>query len=126
MSARIINKSENARLVMQAIWDKNPCYLGDIINALKFTPWNKTTISTMVNRLVWKNLIMVKKLTNTLFLYTPLISEKEAMEIYTRAFIERVFKCDAAKLIEMLAEDNEFTKKEKADIKGSFAGKDLG
>ncbi|MHB1484470.1 MAG: BlaI/MecI/CopY family transcriptional regulator [Saccharofermentanales bacterium] len=112
--------SDSEWLVMQAIWDKNPCYLGDIINALKFTPWNKTTISTMVNRLVWKKLIMVKKLTNTLFLYAPLISEKEAVEIYTKAFVDRVYKCDAAKLVELLAEDNEFTKKERADIKKSF------
>ncbi|MHB1484471.1 MAG: BlaI/MecI/CopY family transcriptional regulator [Saccharofermentanales bacterium] len=112
--------SDSEWLVMQAVWDNTPCYMCDIIRSLRFTPWSRTTISTMVNRMVVKKCIEATKLKSTLCVYTPLISEKEAMEIYTRAFIERVFKCDAAKLVEMLAEDNEFTKKEKADIRKSF------
>ena len=103
--------------IMHVIWDNDPCYFRVLIKALKDTQWSRTTISTMLKRLLEKKVIKTHRVGERLLLYIPLVTEKEAIEEHTRSFVERVYKSNAGKLVEFVAGNNEFTKKEKADIR---------
>lgn len=113
----VISNSE--WLVLQAIWDNKTCYMGDIVSALSYTPWSRTTIQTMVGRLIAKKVIETNH-TGYAFLYYPLISEKEAIEMYTKAFIERVFKGSSFDCISAVASGDYLTPEEKKELKKVF------
>ena len=73
----------------------------------------------MVTRLVAKNAIGTNH-TGYAFLYYPNISEKDAIDIYTKSFINRVFKGSAADLINAIASGDYLTEKEKKELKKLF------
>jgi BlaI family transcriptional regulator, penicillinase repressor len=114
--SREIQISESEWLIMHVLWEKSPLYMGDIVKALAYTPWSRTTIQTMVSRLVTKNVVGTNK-TGYAFLYYPLFTAEESLDVYTKFFVERVYKNDAAKLIENLLNGKYLTATEKKELK---------
>ena len=108
--------SDSEWLIMQVMWDKSPLYMGDIVKALDYTPWARTTIQTMVARLVTKNAIGTNRI-GYAFLYYPLISKEDAVKMYTKSFIERVYSGDASTLVTAIASGDYLTPQEKKVVK---------
>jgi BlaI family penicillinase repressor len=114
-----IRISESEWLIMHVLWEKSPLYMGDIVKALASTPWSRTTIQTMVNRLIAKNVIGTNR-TGYAFLYYPLFKEDESLKVYTRSFVERTYKMDAAGLVKELVSGDYLTSDEKKSLKKLF------
>ncbi len=108
-----IKISDSEWLIMKAIWEKSPAYMGDIVTALSYTPWRRTTIQTMVARLVSKKAIGTDH-KDPAFLYYSLISKEDADKMYTKSFVDRVYNGDAVDLVTALVQDGYLTS---ADIK---------
>jgi len=93
--------------------------MGDIVSALSYTPWRRTTIQTMVARLVTKNVIATNR-TGYAFLYYPLISREDAVNMYTKSFVERVYCGNAADLVTKIAESDMLKPDDKKKLKKLF------
>lgn len=111
--------SDSEWLIMQVIWNKSPLYMGDIVSALSYTPWRRTTIQTMVARLVTKNVIATNR-TGYAFLYYPIISKEAAVSMYTKSFVDRVYNGNAAGLVTMIAESDMLKPEDKKKLKKLF------
>lgn len=112
--------SESEWLVMHVIWDRpQPIYMGDIVKALSSTPWSRTTIQTMVARLLSKQVIGANK-TRYAFQYYPLVSKEEAQKSFTETFVRRVFDGDAAAVVKIIADGDYLTPEEKKSLKKSL------
>lgn len=111
--------SDSEWLIIQPLWEKSPLYMGDIVRALAYTPWNRTTIQTMVARLIAKGVISTNR-AGYAFLYYPAITEEEAVQMYTKSFIDRVYRGNAAALVTAIAEGDSLSPKEKKELKKLF------
>jgi len=111
-----IKISDAEWLIMQAVWDKSPLYMGDIVKALSHTPWARATIQTMVARLISKNVIGTNR-NGYAFLYYPVVTKEDAVKMYTKSFIDRVYNGDISELVNELASDDYLTTEEKKAIK---------
>ncbi|MHB8963271.1 MAG: BlaI/MecI/CopY family transcriptional regulator [Saccharofermentanales bacterium] len=98
--------SESEWLVMHVIWNKQqPMYMGDIVKALSNTPWSRTTIQTMVSRLVLKKVVGTNR-TGYAFLYYPLVNREQALKSFTDTFVRRVYNGNAYQLVsELISKD---------------------
>ena len=98
--------SESEWLVMHVIWNKQqPMYMGEIVKALSNTPWSRTTIQTMVSRLVLKKVVGTNR-TGYAFLYYPLVNREQALKSFTDTFVRRVYNGNAAQLVsELISKD---------------------
>lgn len=81
--------SDSEWIILHAVWDKSPAYMRDIVKALEFSPWRRSTIQTMVARLVKKNVLGTNHSGNA-FLYFPTIPKEEVVKMYTKSFIDHV------------------------------------
>ena len=98
--------------IMNAVWNKPPMHMGDITKALSHTPWKRSTIQTMVARLVSKNFIGTNH-SGSAFLYYPVVVKEDIVKIYTKAFIDRVYNGKASNLVAELASGDYLTTEEK-------------
>ncbi len=108
--------SDSEWLILQVIWSKSPITMGDIVKALDYTPWARTTIQTMVARLVSKKILSTNA-AGYAFLYSPLISKEDAVKMYTKSFIYQVYSGDASALVAAIASGNYLTPQEKKVVK---------
>lgn len=112
--------SESEWLVMHVIWDRpQPVYMGDIVKALSNTPWSRTTIQTMVARLLAKQVVGANK-TRYAFQYYPIVSKEDAQKSFTESFIRRVYNGDTSLLIKEIASGDYLTAEEKKVLKKSL------
>lgn len=94
--------SDSEWFILQAVWEKSPLFMGDIVKALSDTPWARTTIQTMVARLVSKKVLATSSAGHA-FLYYPIVTKEDAVKMYTQSFIDRVYSGDALKLVSEIA-----------------------
>ncbi len=109
--------SESEWLVMHAIWNRQqPMYMGEIVKALSNTPWSRTTIQTMVSRLVLKKVVGTNR-TGYAFLYYPLVNREEALKSFTETFVRRVYNGNAAMLVNELVTGNYLSVEDRKTLK---------
>jgi BlaI family penicillinase repressor len=78
--------------VMKAVWQHSPCTADEIIARLaKSDPTShpKTT-RTFLNRLVKKRALAFER-EGRIYLYKPLVTERECIDAASESFLERVF-----------------------------------
>ncbi|MCM1047429.1 MAG: BlaI/MecI/CopY family transcriptional regulator [Clostridiales bacterium] len=92
--------------VMKIVWQYAPISTNEITDRLtKTTNWQPKTIQTLIKRLVTKGALAYEK-QSRMFVYTPLIEEKEYIGQESRAFLKRYYAGDiTAMLSAYLAED---------------------
>lgn len=112
--------SDSEWLILQVIWSKNvPMRMGEIASALSYTPWKRTTIQTMVARLVTKDILGTNQ-SDYAFLYYPIVAKEAALEMYTKSFIERVYEGNTAELVAAIATGDYLSAEEKKALKKSL------
>ena len=83
--------SEAEWKIMKVLWNKAPQPAYDIIQALAGPEdWHPNTVKTMLNRLYQKKALGVKKYKN-LYLYYPLVSEDDCVNVLSESFLQRFF-----------------------------------
>jgi len=102
--------------IMHVIWEKSPLYMGDIVKALKESPWSRTTIQTMVLRLLSKEVIGTNREGHA-FLYYPQITKQQALDKYLKDFVSRVYQDDSKSLVEEIIDAGLLSSSDKKDIK---------
>lgn len=113
-----IPKISNAEWeVMKIIW-KNPEITSlNIINELKNkAEWKPTTVKSLINRLLNKNVIGFNKSGNE-YLYFPLISEDECVKFESQSFINKVFNGSIKSMLLAFVESKEISETDIEDLK---------
>lgn len=96
--------------IMKIIWKQNPINTNEIADLLE--QWSPKTIHTMLQRLVKKGALTYHK-DSRVYVYTPLIEEKEYLEKESKSFLDRMFDGELNSMfITMLEGDNTLSNKE--------------
>ena len=102
--------------VMKVLWTKAPLTAAEIIEML--TPnssWSPKTIHTLINRLLKKEAIEVKK--SSPYEYSPLVSEEELTKVETKSFIEKIYNGSLSMLLANFINDDSLSKEEIEELK---------
>jgi BlaI family penicillinase repressor len=83
--------SEAEWLVCQVLWQQSPLTALEIVSRLEGkTGWSPSTIKTLINRLVKKN-VLGFEIHGREYLYSPRIGEEECIQAHTQSFVQRVW-----------------------------------
>lgn len=98
--------------VMKIIWKYAPISTNDITEKLtQTTTWSPKTIQTLIKRLITKGVLSYEK-QSRVFVYTPLIAEKEYIGQKSRSFLARYYDGDITAMLSSYLEDDTLSKSE--------------
>ncbi len=104
--------SEAEYEVMKIIWKRAPINTNEITQELaRTTAWSPKTIQTLIRRLVAKGALSYEK-QSRVFVYTPLIQEKEYIGQESRSFLKRFYHGDITAMLSAYIEDDRLTESE--------------
>ena len=103
--------------IMKVIWSKNEVTSNEIIEELKEKKiWKSTTIKSLINRLLKKEVIGFKK-EGKEYIYYPLLSEKECIKEESKSFLQKVFNGSINEMILNLVNNKELSESEIKELK---------
>jgi len=112
MAGKRLELTEGEWLIMQAVWDNEPCAAPTIQEALeKETGWTYSTVKTMMDRMVEKGLLKAQKVRN-LILYISAITMKDAQSGEIKRMIRRAFGGAFTPLMQFLLNSRSLSKNE--------------
>ena len=98
--------------VMKIVWKCAPVSTNEITDLLTAsTSWSPKTIQTMIKRLVTKGALSYKK-EGRMFIYTPLVSEKDYIGQKSCSFLKRYFDGNLTALVSSYLEEEQLTVEE--------------
>jgi len=98
--------------VMKVIWKHAPISTNEITAKLtQTTKWSPKTIQTLIKRLVTKGALSYEK-QSRVFVYTPLIKEKEYIGQESHSFLERYYDGDITAMLSAYIEDDKLSEAE--------------
>ena len=98
--------------VMKVIWKHAPISTNEITEKLtRTTKWSPKTIQTLIKRLVTKGALSYEK-QRRVFVYTPLIEEKEYIGQESHSFLERYYDGDITAMLSAYIEDDKLSESE--------------
>ena len=108
--------------VMKVIWKYAPISTNEITDKLtQTTKWSPKTIQTLIKRPVTKKVLSYEK-QSRVFVYTPLIKEKEYIGQESNSFLKRYYNGDITAMLSAYMEDDKLSKSE-IDTLRSLLGK---
>jgi BlaI family penicillinase repressor len=103
--------------IMKLFWRKSPQTSGEIIDQLRAsTRWNPKTVKTLLNRLVKKGALAFNK-EGRIYLYYPLVGEKECARAESRSFLDRVYGGALKPMLAAFLEEDKLSKNEIRELK---------
>ncbi len=107
--------------VMKVIWKCAPISTNEITEKLtQTTKWNPKTIQTLIKRLVTKGALSYEK-QSRVFVYTPLIEEKEYIGQKSHSFLERYYGGDITAMLSAYIEDDKLSESEIGTLRSLLA-----
>ena len=98
--------------VMKVIWKNAPVSTNEITDLLtQTTNWRPKTIQTLIKRLVTKGALTYEK-QSRVFVYTPLIEEKEYIGQESHSFLERYYDGDITAMLSAYIEEDKLSETE--------------
>ena len=98
--------------VMKVIWKHAPISTNEITDRLtQTTKWSPKTIQTLIKRLVTKGALSYEK-QSRVFVYTPLIEEREYIGQESHSFLERYYNGDITAMLSAYIEDDKLSESE--------------
>ena len=98
--------------VMKVIWKYAPISTNEITDKLtRTTKWSPKTIQTLIKRLVTKGALSYEK-QSRVFVYTPLIEEKEYIGQESHSFLERYYDGDITAMLSAYMEEHKLSESE--------------
>lgn len=98
--------------VMKVIWKYAPISTNEITEKLtKTTTWSPKTIQTLIKRLVTKGALSYEK-QSRVFVYTPLIEEKEYIGRESHSFLERYYDGKITAMLSAYIENDKLSESE--------------
>lgn len=101
--------SEAEYEVMKIVWKHAPINTNQITEMLtQTTAWSPKTIQTLIKRLVTKGALSYEK-ESRVFVYTPLIDEKEYIGQESHSFLKRYYDGDITAMLSAYIEDDKLS-----------------
>lgn len=98
--------------VMKIIWKHAPISTNEITDKLtQTTKWSPKTIQTLIKRLVTKGALSYEK-QSRVFVYTPLIEEREYIGQESRSFLKRFYDGNITAMVSAYMEDDKLSESE--------------
>jgi predicted transcriptional regulator len=110
-----ITDAESA--VMSVLWDEAPLDGEEIAARLGKQKWSRTTVRTLLARLVQKRAVRQKKAAGTKDQFSPLVDRASYQHAESRGLIDRVFGGRIGPLFVQLAEREDLTAEDIAELK---------
>ena len=111
-------KQENLELfesewaILQKVWELEPCAAPTVQEALKGEKeWAYTTVKTMMDRMVKKGLLKIKKIRN-LHLYSSAVTQSQARKSEIKRTLQRAFDGTFTPLVQFLIENDQLSEEE--------------
>jgi BlaI family transcriptional regulator, penicillinase repressor len=103
--------------IMKVVWEKEPCAAGTVQEALESSHhWAYSTVKTTMDRMAAKGLLATQAIRN-LTLFSAQISRADAQRSELRRMIGRAFDGALTPLIQFLAEEEQLTRDEIAELR---------
>lgn len=110
--------------IMKVLWDKSPLTASEIFSSLaEKKDWSKSTVITLVNRLVAKGALTSHK--RGVYFYTPVITEAEYTKYHANNFMEKIFKGNAKNLIAYFCDNKDISLDDLEDLKQIIEQKEM-
>lgn len=93
-------------IIMEKLWEKNPKTIMQLYHELKEEPgWSKSTVNTMLGRMVKKEIIFYEEGTKAK-LYYPKVQRDDVAITETESLLERVYKGSISMMMNTLIRNN--------------------
>ena len=103
---------ESEWAILQAVWELEPCAAPAVQEALaQQKGWAYTTVKTLMDRMVKKRLLKVRKIRN-LYLYSAAITRPQAQRSEIVRRLKRAFDGTLTPMMQFLIENEELSEKE--------------
>lgn len=115
------NSISDAELeVAEILWQADsPLSAFEIRNRLNKTKqWERTTVLTLIRRLVDKQIIAQEK--KDVYYYSPILEKEDYIQEETKQFINRLYKGNTKNLVAALFQDKNLTEKDINELKEYF------
>ena len=113
----MIRLTEAEWAVLQVLWEKGPCPLGDIVSELeKSRRWRRNTVHTYLTRMEGKGLVGIARGEEP-HLYGAAVEKELCIREARSAFLETVYSGAAGDLIAAFLKESKLTSKEKARLR---------
>ncbi len=114
--------SEAESVVMDVLWQRQPCAAEDVVAALAKTQhWQEATIKTLLNRLLKKGAIKAAK-DGRRYLYTPTLQREDWVLDESQGLLERLFDGRVAPLVAHFSEHRKLSSKDIAELRTLLDG----
>ena len=108
--------SDAEHTVMEVLWDESPLTAQDVSERIPAgRDWSANTVKTLLGRLLAKNIIGHEE-EGRRYLYRPLVARADYVTGESRKLMDRLFGGKLTPLVAHLAERDELTAKDIADI----------
>lgn len=98
--------------VMKIVWKYAPISTNEITEKLlRTTSWSPKTIQTLIKRLVNKGALTYEK-QSRVFVYTPVVDEKEYIGQESRTFLKRYYGGDITAMLSAYIENDKLSETE--------------
>ena len=111
---KITSQITDAELeIMKVLWEKKSLTLNELVEELsKEEPKNKSTIKTLLYRLIDKKVVKSIEKNKKEKEYKPLISEKKYLKSANETFLEKLYDGNVNNMLLNFVEDKKITKEE--------------
>lgn len=113
--------SEAELKVMKVVWEHAPISTNDITERLTVsTSWSPKTIQTLIKRLVTKKVLSYEK-QGRVFIYTPLVSEKDYVSQESRSFLQRFYDGHISSMLSAYIQEEKLSKDDLDELRSLLA-----
>ncbi len=114
--------SDAEHTVMEVLWDESPLTAQDVAERIPPTrDWSANTVKTLLGRLLAKNIITHEE-EGRRYLYRPLVARGDYVAGESRKLMDRLFGGKLTPLVAHLAERDELTATDIAEIEALLKG----
>lgn len=99
--------------IMKVLWTKGECTSTEIFNELD---GNISTLKTLLNRLVKKNMVSANAINSRTYLYTAILTEDQFKREESKRFISRVFEGSKKKMLLNFVKEEKITKEDLEEL----------
>jgi BlaI family penicillinase repressor len=101
---------------MQAVWQRSPASVRDVLEKIEGrTGWAYTTVKTMLERLVDKGALSVRKRANA-SLFVPAVTQQTARRSALRSLVDRAFDGTFGSLLQHLVTEEKLSSKDRVRL----------
>ncbi len=116
MKKKNIILQQSEWIIMEKLWEEHPRTMMQLYHALKEKPgWSKSTVNTLLGRMVEKGIIYSKQGTKAKQYY-PNVDREDAAIAETESLLERVYKGSLSMMMSTLVKKKDFSKEEITEL----------